>query len=133
MSGAITFYESNQLIVDAYLAEAEKERDEFARDHPLPEELCKSLSAPVKRCCQTTVKIKFLADANLNRATVSGVVRVEPSIDFLTASAAQLEGAPGVILISKKTSVAEAIESLVLGWLASEPAEWVNRICRLPC
>jgi hypothetical protein len=78
------------------------------------------------------VKIKFLADANRNRATVSGVVRAEPSIDFLTASAAQLEGAPGVILISQKTSVAEAIESLVLGWLASEPAEWVNRICRLP-
>jgi len=39
---------------------------------------------------------------------------------------------PGVILISQKTSVSEAIESLVLVWLASEPAEWINRICRLP-
>jgi predicted nuclease of predicted toxin-antitoxin system len=39
---------------------------------------------------------------------------------------------PGVILISQKTSVAEAIESLVLVWLASEPVEWVNRVCRLP-
>jgi hypothetical protein len=37
--GAITFYGSNQPIVDAYLAEAEKEWDEFAREHPLPEEL----------------------------------------------------------------------------------------------
>ena len=78
------------------------------------------------------MKVKFLADASLNRAIVSGVVRAEPSIDFLTASAAELEGAPGVILISQKTRVAEAIESLVLGWLASEPAEWVNRIFRLP-
>ena len=115
------------------------------------------------------MKIKFLADASLNRAIVSGVVRAEPSIDFLTASTAQLAGVPdeevlaiasregrvvvthdiktmpfyfaqflaneeslGVILISQKTSVAEAIESLVLVWLASEPAEWVNRICRLP-
>ena len=37
--GAITFYGSNQPIVDAYVAEAEKEWDEFAREHPLPEEL----------------------------------------------------------------------------------------------
>src|ERR1022692_2360690 len=43
VSGAITFYESNQPIVDAYLAEAEKEWDEFARDHPLPEELLQKL------------------------------------------------------------------------------------------
>ena len=40
------------------------------------------------------MKIKFLADASLNRAIVSGVVRAEPSIDFLTASAAELEGVP---------------------------------------
>lgn len=115
------------------------------------------------------MKIKFLADASLNRAIVTGVMRAEPSIDFLTASAAQLTGvpdeevlaipsregralvthdiktmpfyfaqylaiaeSPGVILISQKTSVAEAIESLLLVWLASEAGEWVNRICRLP-
>ena len=115
------------------------------------------------------MKIKFLADASLNRAIVSGVIRAEPSVDFLSAAAGHLEGvadnevlaiasregrvlvthdiktmpfqfaqflanaeSPGVMLISQKTSVAEAIESLVLVWLASEPAEWVNRICRLP-
>jgi len=115
------------------------------------------------------VKIKFLADASLNQAIVSGVLRAEPLIDFLTASAGRLAGVaddevlaiasregrivvthdiktmpfyfaqflstaecPRVILISQKTSLAEAIESLVLVWLASEPAEWVNRICRLP-
>ena len=37
--GAITFYLSNQHTVDAYLTETEKEWDEFARGHPLPEEL----------------------------------------------------------------------------------------------
>jgi uncharacterized protein (DUF433 family) len=41
--GAITFYLSNQHTVDAYLAEAEKEWDQFAREHPLPEELRQKL------------------------------------------------------------------------------------------
>jgi uncharacterized protein (DUF433 family) len=41
--GAVTFYLSNQHTVDAYLTEAEKEWDEFARDHPLPEELRQEL------------------------------------------------------------------------------------------
>jgi hypothetical protein len=36
------------------------------------------------------VKVRFLADADLNRAIVSGVLRHEPSIDFLTAQAAGL-------------------------------------------
>jgi Domain of unknown function (DUF5615) len=36
------------------------------------------------------VKVRFLADADLNKAIVSGVLRSEPSIDFLTAHAAGL-------------------------------------------
>jgi hypothetical protein len=39
---------------------------------------------------------------------------------------------PGVFLISQKTSVADAIEALLLICLASQPEEWLNRICRLP-
>jgi hypothetical protein len=38
------------------------------------------------------VKVRFLADADLNKAIVSGVLRREPSIDFLTAQAAGLGG-----------------------------------------
>jgi hypothetical protein len=38
------------------------------------------------------VKVRFLADADLNKAIVSGVLRREPSLDFLTAQAAQLRG-----------------------------------------
>jgi hypothetical protein len=36
------------------------------------------------------VKVRFLADADLNKAIISGVLRREPSIDFLTAYAAAL-------------------------------------------
>jgi hypothetical protein len=36
------------------------------------------------------VKVRFLADADLNKAIVSGVLRHEPSVDFLTAHAAGL-------------------------------------------
>jgi hypothetical protein len=38
------------------------------------------------------VKVRFLADADLNKAVVSGVVRREPSLDFLNAYAARLRG-----------------------------------------
>jgi hypothetical protein len=38
------------------------------------------------------LKVRFLADADLNRAIVSGVLRREPSLDFLTAKAAGLRG-----------------------------------------
>jgi len=38
------------------------------------------------------VKVRFLADADLNQAIVSGAVRREPSLDFLTARAGRLRG-----------------------------------------
>jgi hypothetical protein len=36
------------------------------------------------------VKVRFLADADLNKTIVNGVLRREPSVDFLTAHAAGL-------------------------------------------
>ena len=36
------------------------------------------------------MKVRFVADADLNRVIVSGVLRREPSIDFLTAQTAGL-------------------------------------------
>jgi hypothetical protein len=36
------------------------------------------------------VKVRFLADADLNKTILSGVLRREPSLDFLTAQAAGL-------------------------------------------
>lgn len=38
------------------------------------------------------MKVRFLADADLNMAIVSGVLRREPSVDFLTAKVAGLRG-----------------------------------------
>ncbi len=38
------------------------------------------------------MKVRFLADADLNTAIVSGLLRREPSLDFLTARAAGLRG-----------------------------------------
>ena len=40
------------------------------------------------------MKVRFLADADLNRAIVIGALRREPSLDFLTAQAAGLRGMP---------------------------------------
>jgi hypothetical protein len=38
------------------------------------------------------VRVRFLADADLNQAIVGGVLRREPTLDFLTARAAALRG-----------------------------------------
>jgi predicted nuclease of predicted toxin-antitoxin system len=38
------------------------------------------------------VKIRYQADADLNQAIVTGVLRKEPTVDFQTAYAAKLEG-----------------------------------------
>ncbi len=46
-----------------------------------------------------TVSIRFLADADLNRAIVAGVQRREPALDFLTANEGGIEdqGDPDVL------------------------------------
>ncbi len=48
------------------------------------------------------MKVGFLADADLNRAIVTGVLRREPSLDFLTAQVAGLRGMndPGVLALA---------------------------------
>jgi hypothetical protein len=40
------------------------------------------------------MKVRFFADVNLSEDIVSGVLRREPSIRFLTAAAANLHGLP---------------------------------------
>lgn len=39
---------------------------------------------------------------------------------------------PGLFLISQKTDLLIAIESLLLAWNASDHEEWINRIVALP-
>jgi hypothetical protein len=53
--------------------------------------------------------VRFLADADLDRAIVTACRRAEPTLDFLVASDAGLKG-----------------------WAASDAEEWVNRIIEIP-
>jgi hypothetical protein len=105
--------------------------------------------------------IRFMADADLNNAIVGGCRRREPSIDFLSANDANLEGvldpdvpalaaaenrilvshdfktqtrgsSPGLILVPQYMPVGQAIEELVLIWGASEAEEWKDRWRALP-
>jgi hypothetical protein len=49
--------------------------------------------------------------------------------------AAFLQGgnhSPGVILIPQAIGAAAAIDALVLVWAATEPAEWADRIVKIP-
>jgi len=39
---------------------------------------------------------------------------------------------PGLVLIPQRLALSEAIDGLVLLWIASEANEWVNQICYLP-
>jgi hypothetical protein len=82
------------------------------------------------------VKVRFLADADFNKAIVSGVLRREPSLDFLTAQAAGFRSAgshsSGVFLVSQSLDVGRAIDELLLIWLASKASEWENRLEWLP-
>ena len=50
------------------------------------------------------MKLRFLADADLNKAIVTGVLRREPTLDFLTAQAAGLRGLkdPEVLALAAK-------------------------------
>ncbi len=47
------------------------------------------------------VKVRFLADADLNKAIVNGLLRREPSVDFLTAQAAGMKD-PEVLALAAK-------------------------------
>jgi len=39
---------------------------------------------------------------------------------------------PGVFIVPQHLSLSAAVDELLLIWFASEPDEWVNRICYLP-
>jgi predicted nuclease of predicted toxin-antitoxin system len=45
--------------------------------------------------------VRFLADASLNHAIVSGCLRREPSMSFLSANEAKLEGIPDMEVLAR--------------------------------
>lgn len=55
------------------------------------------------------MKVRFLADADLNKAIVTGVLRREPLVDFLTASSV-LRGMKAAVLAGKRHLFAGFIE-----------------------
>jgi hypothetical protein len=44
----------------------------------------------------------------------------------------QSETSPGLFLISQKTDLLIAIESVLLAWIASGNEDWTNRIVTIP-
>jgi hypothetical protein len=63
--------------------------------------------------------------------------RILVSHDFKTMPAAfaqflQEKSSPGVFIVPQSMEYLAAIESLLMIWAASDAAEWLNRICRLP-
>ncbi len=44
----------------------------------------------------------------------------------------QNKASPGLFLISQKTDLLIAIESVLLAWIASDHEEWINRMVAIP-
>src|ERR1019366_1583051 len=94
--GAITFYLGSQEDVEQDILEREREEDAFTAAHPTPPEV----RTAFERMRQQTVSrrscrmIRFLADASLHDGIVTGCLRREPAIDFLSAHEGTLEGVP---------------------------------------
>ena len=87
--------------------------------------------------CPHIEKVRFLADADLNEAIVIGVVRREPSLDFVTAHTSGLRRKSDSevlalaaeqqrILVSHDvgTMPAHFFRFTIAGWLVSEAVEW---------
>lgn len=84
----------------------------------------------------TSAGLRGLSDSEvLALAAVEG--RVLVSHDRRTMPQAfgkfiQHQSSPGLFLVSQKTDLLVAIESLLLAWSASNHEEWTNRIAVLP-
>jgi hypothetical protein len=86
------------------------------------------------------VKVCFQADADLNQtillaAATAGRLLVTHDIRTMPrhfAAFIQSKASPGVVLVPQHLSVADAVEQLLLIWAASDPDDWINRICSLP-
>jgi Domain of unknown function (DUF5615) len=88
--------------------------------------------------------VRYLADACLHEAIVTGCLRREPGLDFLSANKASLAAMSDpeilslaalqgrVLVTSDWKTVANVIEALVLVWSASQADEWTNRILQMP-
>jgi hypothetical protein len=104
--------------------------------------------------------IRYLADSSLHDAIVTGCLRSEPVIDFLSAPevldfatrqnrilvTSDLRTMPrhfgdflkangqcaGAFLVKQRAPLADVIDALVLIWSASDANEWKNRVVEIP-
>lgn len=67
------------------------------------------------------MKVRFLADADLNKAIVTGLQRREPSVDFLSARAAELRGLSDLEVLATAARQGRALVSHDVG---SMPAHY---------
>jgi predicted nuclease of predicted toxin-antitoxin system len=67
--------------------------------------------------------------AQENRMLVSHDRRTMPKhfAEFIA-----MQHSPGVIIVSQNVSVRDAIEELLMIWVASEAEEWINTIVEIP-
>jgi hypothetical protein len=98
------------------------------------------------------VSIRFLADADLNRAIVSGALERDPdALEFAAREGRVLVShdtstmpvhfsdrlrsggtSPGVFLVRQRASVGQVVEAILLVWSASAAGEWAGQIHYLP-
>ena len=74
--------------------------------------------------------IRFMADADLNGSIVGGCCRREPTIDFLSANDANLEGYPiptcWLWPLRRIAFSSQTISKPCLGILANSPGSWLQ-------
>ena len=69
------------------------------------------------------------AAARSGRLLVSHDKRTMP---YHFAEFIKTQMSPGLLIVPQRMSIPAAVEELLLIWSASEPDEWVNRVCHLP-
>lgn len=84
----------------------------------------------------TSARLRGLSDLEvLTVAAEEGRILVSHDRKTMPRTFAQFiqdRPSPGLFLISQKTDLLVAIESLLLAWSATDQEEWVNRITVLP-
>lgn len=93
------------------------------------------------------MRVRFLADANLDQDIVAGVIRRQPEVDFELPQGLIPEGMKDPEVLTLAASLGRILvthdvrtmprhfgefEDLLLIWQVSETQEWVNLFRRLP-
>ena len=84
----------------------------------------------------TSAGLRGLSDLEVvTLAAQDGRVLVSHDRKTIPRAFAQFIGAktsPGLFLVSQKTDLLVAIESILLAWTATDATEWVNRLVAIP-